>query len=49
MEHYRSQLVAKRVIQEYKIDYEETFAIVTCLTSIGSLTAIVAMHGWQLF
>ncbi|XP_019051796.1 PREDICTED: uncharacterized protein LOC109114112 [Nelumbo nucifera] len=35
--------------QEYGIDYDETFAPVTRLTSVKSLTAVVATHQWKLF
>ena len=35
VERYKTRLVAKAFIQEYGIDYEETFAHVTRLTSIS--------------
>ena len=46
IEHYKARLVAKGYIQEYGIDYEETFALVAWLTSIRSLLAITAVQKW---
>ena len=49
VERYKGHLVAKGFTQEYDIDYEETFAHVTCLTSVRSLLAVVTVHHWSLF
>jgi hypothetical protein len=49
IEWYKARLVAKGYAQEYGIDYEETFAPVTRITSVLSLLAIAAVHQWPLF
>jgi hypothetical protein len=49
IERYKARLIAKRYVQEYEIDYEETFAHVARITSIRSLLAIAAVHQWILF
>ena len=49
IERYKTRLIAKRYVQEYEIDYEETFTPVACITSIRSLLAIAAVHQWILF
>ena len=43
IEHYKTFLVAKGFTQKYEIDYEETFALVTRISSIRALLAIVAV------
>ncbi len=49
IEWYKTCLVAMGYAQEYGIDYEETFALVTRITSVHSLIAIVAVYQWPLF
>ena len=49
VERYKGHLVAKGFTQEYDIDYEETFAHVTRLTSVRSLLAVVTVRHWSLF
>ena len=49
IEHYKARLVAKGFTQKYKIDYEETFALVACISSIRTLLAIAAAGKWNLF
>ncbi|GKV22643.1 hypothetical protein SLEP1_g32495 [Rubroshorea leprosula] len=49
VEHYKACLVAKGFTLEYGIDYEETFAPVSRLTSVHSLLAIATMRRWKLF
>ena len=49
LEHYKAHLVAKGFSQEYNIDYEETFAPVTKMTTVCTLIAIAAVRPWPLF
>jgi hypothetical protein len=49
IKRYKARLIAKGYAQEYRIDYEETFAYVTRITSVRSLLAIAAIYQWPLF
>ena len=49
IELYKARLVAKGFTQEYWIDYEETFALVTRISSIRALLAVAATSKWDIF
>ena len=49
IERYKARLVAKGFTQEYRIDYEETFAPVACISSVCTLLAVTAASKWNLF
>ena len=49
IERYKTRLVAKDFTQEYVIDYEETFTLVACISSVHALLAIAAANKWDLF
>ncbi|KAI3441648.1 AAA domain-containing protein [Psidium guajava] len=49
IERYKACLVARGFSQEYGIDYEETFAPVTKMTSVHTLLAIASIRNWPLF
>jgi hypothetical protein len=49
VERYKARLVVKGYVQEYVIDYKETFAPVARITSVCSLLAIPTVHQWHLF
>ena len=44
IKQYTAHLVAKGFTQEYGIDYDETFAHITRLTSVKCLIAVAAVH-----
>ncbi|KAL9256760.1 Retrovirus-related Pol polyprotein from transposon RE1-like protein [Drosera capensis] len=49
VERYKARLVARGFIEEYDIDYKETFAFVARITSVRSLLALPAVRYWDLF
>ena len=42
IERYKTRLVVKGFIQEYEIDYEETFALVARISFVRALLAVAA-------
>ena len=49
IERYKVRLVAKGFTQEYRIDYEETFAPIGRISSIRVLLVVAAVSKWDLF
>ena len=49
VDRYKVHLVARGFTQEYRIDYEETFAPVARLSSIRTLISVYAARKWSLF
>ena len=48
MEKYKATFVAKGYAQRERIDYEETFALVTRYTSIRTTISLAAQMGWEI-
>ena len=48
LDRYKARLVALGNKQEYGVDYEETFAHVSKMTTVRTILAIVASQSWQL-
>ena len=46
-DHYKARLVAKGYAQEKGIDFNETFAPTCHMTTIHSMCALAAYHGWN--
>ena len=49
VDRYKACLVSRDFTQEYKIEYEETFAQMSRLSSIKTLIAISTARKWSLF
>lgn len=49
IECYEACLVVKGFTHEYGIDYQETFALVACITTVRALNAVVAIRKRSLF
>ncbi|MCO5612518.1 hypothetical protein L7F22_066786 [Adiantum nelumboides] len=47
VDRYKGKLVAKGYAQQEGIDYDETFALTSCASTVRSLVAIAAHHGWK--
>ena len=45
---YKARLVAKGYVQMYGKDYEETFNVVSMMTTIRATIEVVAIKGWTL-
>ena len=49
IECYKTRLIAKGFTQKYGINYEETFAPVTRISSVRALLAVVTASKWAIF
>ena len=49
IERYKARFVAKSFTQEYEIDYEETFALVACISSVRALLAVATASKLDIF
>ena len=47
VDRHKARLVAKGYAQEKGNDFKETFAPTCCMTTIRSMCALVAYHGWN--
>ena len=48
LERHKARLVAKGYTQTYRVDYQETFALVTEMNTVRILSSLVAHYNWQL-
>ena len=48
IDRYKAQLVAKGYAQQKGIDYEETFAPTSWMTTVRSVVSMDACFGWQM-
>ena len=49
IERYKTRLIVKSFTQEYGVDYEKTFTLVACISSIRALLAVAAASKLDLF
>ena len=45
---FKERFVAREFSQKEGVDYEETFALVACCTSIRTIIALASAMGWRL-
>ena len=48
LDRYKARLTSQDYMQEYGIDYEETFAPVANMTSVRTLLCVAAARNWPL-
>ena len=49
IKHYKACLIAKGFTQDYGINYEETFALVACISFVHALLAVAATSKLDIF
>ena len=48
IEHHKARLVAQRFTQKFGVDYNETFATVSKITTVRVLLSVAVNNGWSL-
>ena len=49
IDHYKARLGAKAYAQEKDIDFDKTFSLICCMTTIFHICALIAYNNWNVY